>query len=315
TTQFGWSVAGGGDVNGDGVADVIVGETLDSPNQGLAVFSGVGGALLYETADGTGWGVQHLGDVDGDGFGDFLGATAGYYSTQLYTACNSIMVSPTSGILSCGMARVFSGFDGSVIYTLKRFGSGLFGDTTAAAGDLDGDDIPDVLVGDPGYAPVYPLSPPYSSSGRVTAFSLSPIGVTTYGSACPAGPSGTPRIGVRGEAKVGETISVNLSKAPAGSRALLVLGLSDTAWGPIPLPLGLGPVGMPGCSLLASLDFTFPVDTEPTPPAPGRASVPFSIPAQPALAGATFFVQWIVGASPGTLIPGGTTRALRIQIS
>ncbi|HKB14416.1 MAG TPA: hypothetical protein VKF62_00040, partial [Planctomycetota bacterium] len=110
-------------------------------------------------------------------------------------------------------------------------------------------------------------------------------------------------------------IAVNLSKAPAGSRALLVLGLSDVAWGPIPLPFGLGPLGMPGCSLLASLDFTFPVDTEPTPPAPGRASVLFPIPAQPGLSGAAFYVQWIVGASPGALIPGGTTRALRILIS
>ena len=83
--QFGFSVAGAGDINGDGHADVMVGApgvtSSPLPSMGAAyVFSGQDGSLFYqmggtEGIEWVGWAVAGLGDADGDGKGDFLVAT------------------------------------------------------------------------------------------------------------------------------------------------------------------------------------------------------------------------------------------------
>ena len=80
---FGLAVAGIGDVNGDGLGDVVVGapweETGASPNKAgrVYVFDGATGDLLQvltspneEHCGHFGDGACALGDVDGDGFGD-----------------------------------------------------------------------------------------------------------------------------------------------------------------------------------------------------------------------------------------------------
>ncbi|HKB14880.1 MAG TPA: hypothetical protein VKF62_02390, partial [Planctomycetota bacterium] len=292
--------ASAGDVDGDGVPDPIVGESEASVVSGsfvfpgIAVFSGATGTTLYETTDGAGWCVRYLGDVDGDGFGDYLGTAI----------ANAPVCATVGGVLSCGFGRVFSGADGSTIYTLRRQGSAAFGWYAALAGDLDGDDFPEVVISDP----------PFATAGRLTMMSLAPIGVQSYGTGCQGPASQVPRIGVRGSPTVGAVTNVHVSKATPGVCALLLLGASNVNWGPLPLPYDLGGLGVPGCSLLTSVDFFFPALTQATLPAPGRATVAFAIPSDPALVGIQAFVQWYVPSATG-YVPGSMTRGVRLTIS
>jgi hypothetical protein len=93
---FAWSVAGAGDVNGDGYDDVIVGAPYAGPDlfqrEGAAfVFLGSESGIPAGTTDGAyarlasgqfldffGVGVGSAGDVNGDGLSDVIAAVAGY---------------------------------------------------------------------------------------------------------------------------------------------------------------------------------------------------------------------------------------------
>jgi hypothetical protein len=76
---FGWSVAGAGDVDDDGQADVVVGAPSTGGAAGAA-FLFLGSAAPAPTAalrvdgeaDQTGFSVGRAGDVDGDGYADFV---------------------------------------------------------------------------------------------------------------------------------------------------------------------------------------------------------------------------------------------------
>ncbi len=86
---FGIDVAGGGDVNGDGVPDVIAGGYRGAGFLGLVrVMSGADGSLLHSITgspgDALGAAVDIIGDVNSDGYADFadlsLGAGVTLYS-------------------------------------------------------------------------------------------------------------------------------------------------------------------------------------------------------------------------------------------
>jgi len=144
-SNLGWSVAGAGDVDGDGFPDLIVGAVNADPHgfsrAGSAlVFSGATGAQLFRfdgqrPGDLLGGSVSGAGDVDGDGFADlFVGAPG----------------TDPNGLFFAGSAFVFSGATGAQLFRFDGLAAGdNLGYSVAGAGDVDGDGVPDLIVGDP----------------------------------------------------------------------------------------------------------------------------------------------------------------------
>ncbi|MDX2115642.1 MAG: hypothetical protein SFZ24_08495 [Planctomycetota bacterium] len=144
---FGCSVSGAGDVNNDGVGDLIVGARGDiendkNPAPGSAhVFSGATGQLLYTFSmdipgDGFGWSVSGAGDVNNDGFADLIVGAVYDYSAGYYNS---------------GSARVFSGATGAILYTfLGDSQEDVLGWSVSGVGDVNNDGFDDFIVGAPG---------------------------------------------------------------------------------------------------------------------------------------------------------------------
>ena len=134
-TQHGYAMADAGDVDGDGTHDIVAGAPGDGGR--VLVYSGASGELLHElSSEGMqgflGAAVSGAGDVDGDGFDDVIAGAPIY---------------PSMGE-DGGRVYLFSGASGQVIRSLDADAPGAkFGSAVAYLGDVDGDEVPDQLVG------------------------------------------------------------------------------------------------------------------------------------------------------------------------
>src|SRR5262249_47932433 len=145
---FGTSVSGLGDLDGDGVPDLLVGAPIASPGGVVAAgraeaFSGASGGTLLSFQGAVlqqrmGSAVSGAGDVNADGVPDLiLGAPS----------ANFLL----AGIYGPGQAGAFSGTNGGILLTFTTtVPLSLFGAAVAAAGDMNGDGHADLLVGAPG---------------------------------------------------------------------------------------------------------------------------------------------------------------------
>lgn len=95
-----------------------------------------------QVGDGYGWIAMNLGDITGDGVHDLL-TTAPFFANA-----NGAPV---------GKVYVYDGADGRLLNTIAGSGVALLGYSATTAGDVNGDGVPDYVVGAPlgSYAEVY----------------------------------------------------------------------------------------------------------------------------------------------------------------
>jgi hypothetical protein len=136
----GYAIADAGDVNGDGVSDILSGAPDSAGHRGpghLYVYSGKTGARLHTFVgesgfDLFGFDAAGVGDVNADGRPDIL------VSAELADGVG----------VNSGRAYVYSGRTFALLRTLEAEREGdFFGSAVGSTADVDRDGVPDLVVG------------------------------------------------------------------------------------------------------------------------------------------------------------------------
>jgi hypothetical protein len=142
---FGYSVSGGGDINGDGFADMIAGA--------FGYNSSAGRAYVYtntmrgedipdltmsgeNAGDNFGISVSNAGDVNGDGYDDVIVGAFGHnsFTGKAYIFFGGVIMNNIADVILTGESANSS-----------------FGRSVSSAGDVNGDGFDEVIIGANGY--------------------------------------------------------------------------------------------------------------------------------------------------------------------
>jgi hypothetical protein len=117
-----------------------------------------------------------------------------------------------------------------------------------------------------------------------------------YGSGC--GPTATlPTLTLTGAPQINGSFTLSGAGLLANAPAALLVGVSNTTWGSLPLPFSLNLIGFPQCRVLASGELIVPGATD----ANGARAVPFAVPNDPTLQGQGLYCQSVALLPPQSL--------------